>query len=193
MLGSDTGPHSLSSDWYQLLFGIRRSVRYHRRRSRFFDKWGKWTNALNIILGSTAVASTIALSGSASRCGRIVRFAGAIVAIVSTIDILISSSVAARNHSDLARRFVELEREMSTVNQQTMERLVDLKGKRLAIEADEPDIMRILDVMCHNDLVLADGGPSQQIYEISWFKRRLSQFVNFDTHNLVISTRPTIR
>jgi len=168
----------LESRSHELLFGVRRSVRYHRRRARFFDMWGKWTNGLNIIFGSTAAA---ALVGSRAVLGAI---AAGLVAVVSTVDIIIGTSSVARDHTDLARRFIELEREMALAKAHSEDQLREFTGKRLAIEADEPDIMGMLDVLCHNDLAKAEGQPRDHLYKVGWLKRLLSQIVNFDTDGL---------
>jgi hypothetical protein len=54
------------------------------------------------------------------------------------------------------------------------------EGKRLAIEADEPQVLNALSALCHNELSKAMGYGDEQIYPVSWVKRRLAQFVSFD-------------
>ena len=39
----------------------------------------------------------------------------------------------------------------------TPERLAELTDRRLAIEAGEPPILRFLDALCHNELLIAVG------------------------------------
>ncbi len=180
---------TMSPEWHDLLFAVRRCIRYHRKREHFFDMWGKWTSGLNIIFGSTAAASVVSASGfltphyegSAKLVGAI---AGVIVAIISTVDVIVGSSTTARDHSDLARRFIDLERDMTMVSVESEAALREFIAKRLTIEADEPDVMRMLDVMCHNDVARAEGQPNEHMFKIGWFKRRFAQVVNFDVQGL---------
>jgi hypothetical protein len=41
----------------KLLFGVRRSIRYHMRRRRFFDRLDFWTRFLTVITGGGTVIS----------------------------------------------------------------------------------------------------------------------------------------
>jgi hypothetical protein len=158
-----------------LLFGVRRSVRYHRRRERFFDAWGKFTSAVNVIFGSAAVT---AILGSHPHLGIA---AGIVVAVMSTVDLVVGSSTSARNHSDLARRFIELEAKIERASADAS--LAEFKEGRLEIEGDEPPVLRTLDAICHNELAKSMG-RDDQIYKVGFFRRRLAQFISFDTSNL---------
>ena len=158
---------------YGLLFSVRRSVRYLRRRSRFFDVWGKVTSGLNVIASSTAIGSLIAKSIT------IGVISGAVVTLASTIDLVVASSIRARDYSDLARRFIALEAEIERSDEGTS--IGELREKRLMIEADEPPILRALDVLCHNELAKAMGLGPDQMYQVGWVKRRLAQFVSFES------------
>ena len=57
--------------------------------------------------------------------------------------------LGARQHNDLAREFIGLERDLVRVGDVTPERLAELTARRLDIEAAEPPILRVLDAMCH--------------------------------------------
>jgi hypothetical protein len=160
---------------HELLFGVRRSVRYHLRRSRFFDIWGKVTSGLNVLFGS-AVAAT--LIGKSPELG--IAFGG-VVALISTIDLVVGSALSARNHADLAKRFIALEAEIERAPGNP---IGALREKRLSIEADEPPVLRTLDVMCHNELAKAMGLGPDEMYQVSWVKRRLAQFVSFESSEL---------
>ena len=41
---------------------------------------------------------------------------------------------------------------------------------RLTIEADEPPVLRALDVLCHNEMCRADG-RLDDIYDLPWWQR----------------------
>jgi len=40
---------------HNLLFGVRRSIRYHARRRSFFDRYDLFTNAVAVIFGSATI------------------------------------------------------------------------------------------------------------------------------------------
>jgi hypothetical protein len=170
---------AVDSDWKRLLFAVRRSIRYHRRRMRFFDQLGKWNSGLSVVFGSTAAASILTGASKAlsSACA-------IVVVVVQTIDLLVGSGKVARDHSDLARRFVALESEM-IVTAPSPESLKALEVKRLAIEADEPAIYRTLDVLCHNEQARADGHPSSELWDVPRLQRTLAHIISFDTAKLM--------
>lgn len=167
-----------SRDWSDLLFGVRRSVRYHRRREHFFDTWGKWTNGLNIVFGSAAAGAFL------SHARAITPVLALLVVLTSTVDVIVGSATAARKHSDLARRFIEIETAMVLCPAGTGEDIARFTAQRLAVEADEPPVMRMLDILCHNELAMASGNDDSAIYRVGWFRRRLAHVVNFDTQDL---------
>jgi hypothetical protein len=164
----------LEDKQHALLFDVRRSVRYHRRRGRFFDLWGKVTSGLNIVAGSAAAGSFLAAQSVLAAC------AGLVVVVASTIDLVVSSSMKARDHFDLAKRFIGLEIDLERQERHSEASLRAITERRLLIEADEPDVLRTLDLMCHNELVRALGYGQEQMKPIGWLKRQLAQFVSFD-------------
>src|SRR5437867_9831745 len=99
--------HGLSShdkrDLNKLLFGVRRSIRYHNHRRRFFDGLDKFTKILAAVAGSAAVATAL---GNHTTVTVVL---AAIIAVFSSTDLIIGAGPAARVHADLAKRFAELE------------------------------------------------------------------------------------
>src|SRR5437588_9330485 len=88
---------------HELLFGVRRSIRYHNHRRRFFDAFDKFTKILAAVAGSAAFATAL------SQHQRVTGVLAAIIAVFSSVDLIIGAGTAARLHSDLAKRFAELE------------------------------------------------------------------------------------
>src|SRR5713226_3505669 len=147
---------SLDDRWYGVLFSIRRSIRYHMRRVRFFDHLNLWATALSLLFGS---ATILALMGG--KDSRWAVLAAALVTIFSVLNLLMGSTRRAREHNDLARRFITLEKGMVLIEQPTEDDLKKYSALRLDIEADEPPILRILDILCHNEQALAEGHPAE--------------------------------
>ena len=81
----------------------------------------------------------------------------ALTSVLSAADLVFGSSRKAWMHADFARRFVELERALAKDGAEVAEIL----DRRLAIEAEEPPPLRVLDTLCHNELVRAMGYPRE--------------------------------
>lgn len=179
-LMSVSSSEPISDTWYSLLFGVRRSIRYHMRRVRFFDQWNMLTNALALLFGS---ATILALMGG--KDSRWAVLAAAIVSLFSVLNLLLGSTRRAREHNDLARRFLALEKEMIQVRQPLSEAdLSSYQARRLDIEADEPPILRVLDILCHNEQALAEGHPREVFVPVKWYQRWCAQFCDIGVDRL---------
>ena len=67
--------------------------------------------------------------------------AALVVGILSGIDLVFGVNAKAREHSDLRRRFIELEKEIVGVIEPTANDIRLWQQKRLTIEADEPAVL----------------------------------------------------
>ena len=112
--------------WEDLLFGVRRSVRYHMRRRRFFDNTHKIAMILTSLGGSATIVSLLGEFGKAWTIG----FA-AFVAIFSIVDLIFATDKYARLHDDLARQFIEIEKEMISIPAPDEENLSTMTSRRL--------------------------------------------------------------
>ncbi len=172
-------PNSPEAKYWGLLFGVRRSVRYHQRRRDFFERFHGF-----VLLGAAAGGiATIAAFGSeplAALPTAVKLLPAAVVTLLALLDLFAGSMPKAGLHADLARRFIALEREL--VGQQAepmMAALLEIERERLAIEADEPPIRRVLDTLCHNELWRAMGYPESQITPVSFFQRVFAHTFDF--------------
>jgi hypothetical protein len=134
-----------------LLFGIRRSIRYHNRRRSFFDRFDKSVKILSLVTGSGAFLSTM---GSHQL---ITMWFAAAVAVLSAISLVVGPAQAARLHEELAKRFSKLESEIIRVGPPDSTQLRGFMADRVTIESDEPPALRVLDTICHNELCQAFG------------------------------------
>lgn len=106
--------------------------------------------------------------------------------MLSAADLVLGSSRKAWLHSDLARKFFDLEREIEKSRGDVTEALiVEMKDRRLAIEADEPPILRVLDTLCHNELMRAMGYPRDQQIPVGFWQRLFASFFDLQEHKLV--------
>ena len=163
-----------SAAW-SLLFGVRRSVRYHMRRQRFFDRLDRAAALASLMAGSSTVVALLASVGEG-----LVLAAAAATAAAGACAAVFMPGRRARQHNDLAREFIGLERDLvGTAGDLTPERLAELTDRRLAIEAGEPPILRVLDALCHNELLTAVGGSDDQRATVTRLQRWLANWTDF--------------
>ena len=165
-------------DWHDLQFAIRRSIRYHNRRRVHFDRLDKLTNMVSVVFGSAAVFGVLEHNYQA-----LALTAAAVVTIVSAINLVMGSSMRARDHADFARRFVALEKEMVSAGAEEST-LKQLTVKRLDIEADEPPVLRVLDCLCHNEEMRAQGYPAEQMAKIGWWQALLAPVMDIRENHI---------
>ena len=152
------------SEYSDLLFAARRSVRYHMHRQRFLDRINKWGSALTAIFGSATVMSLLATQGEQSGWDPVPWVAGA-TAVASALELVFGPGRSARQHNELACAFISLEQEPLRVRaaNMTAESILALQIRRLDIEAKEPPIYRVLDVICHNEVAKALGKEKYRV------------------------------
>lgn len=171
----------IAKDWHDLLFGVRRSIRYHARRRMFFDRFRQLTSAFGVILGSATVFTLLNEMDPLYPA-----LAAALVTIFFTIDLVVGTGPAARLHNDLNRRFIDLERQMELeeipIDGHALARY---KAYRLEIEADEPPVHRVLDMMCHNELLRAMGYEKSHFARIRLHQRLLAHFFDVQDDRVV--------
>jgi len=167
------------NDLEKLLFGVRRSVRYHHRRTLFFDRFHKTSTFLSALSGTATLASVLAKAGPAWT----LTFAAS-VAVFSVIDLVVGTAQLARLHNDLSKRFIKLEKEIIKSKDATPESVSVFTAQRLDIEADEPPPLKVLDSICHNELLRAMGYDKSEFLEIKWYQRFFSQFINIHEHKI---------
>ena len=172
----------LKGSWAILLFGVRRSVRYHNYRRQFFDTLSTWTDFLTIISGG-AVVGFAAGTGQTQTVATVVF--GALAGLLAALDLVLGFSIKARDHSDLSKRFTRLEQEMTEIGDSPTEgQLHKINTTRLEIESEEPPVKRLLDVWCHNELVRALGHPRSEAYVLGFWQRTFKQFFSFGLDDL---------
>jgi len=168
---------ALANDWYGLQFDVRRSIRYHQRRRRFFDGVDTLANMLSVIFGSAVIYGILAANFQALALA-----SAALVTVVATINLVVGSNRKAWLHADLARRFVELERQL--LAEPDAQALRQARAVRLAIEADEPPILRVLDSLCHNEVLRAQGQDTHSVGPISGWQRLLAHVFDWQAQRI---------
>lgn len=160
---------------YDLLFGIRRSVRYHNHRRRFYEIWNSITVAAAMLGGSSVVATFLA--DLAEGWSWLPVCLAAAVAVLGTVDLAVGTLRCAYLHGDLARRFISLEQRFAHGRSLEDDEHEELTRARLGIEADEPPPLRLLDVMCHFELLRSLGDKTVHP-DIPWPRRKLAYWMS---------------
>ena len=169
----------LTKQFHALLFGVRRSIRYHNRRTRFFDRLHTVSTFISALAGTATVASAL------GEVGRIwIISAALVVTVFSVLDLVVGSARLARLHSDLARRYFELEKAMNEVALPTEQDMIRLTNERLDIEKDEPPPLKNLDSICHNELLRAMGYDRSKEVKIEWYQRLFANFLDIREHTV---------
>jgi len=166
-------------DLDKLLFSVQRSVRYHHRRTLFFDRFHKTSTFLSALSGTATLVSVLAKAGP----GWTLTFAAA-VAVFSVSDLVVETARLARVHNDLSKKFFELEKEIVNSENSNPETVSTFKIKRLDIEINEPPPLKVLDSICHNELLRALGYDKSELLEIKWYQRLFSQFVDIREYKI---------
>ena len=99
-----------------LLFSVQRSVRYHVKRRQFFEFFGKFVKVVVVFSGVGIFSTLLAKMGSSP----LALTTAAIVALFSTIDLVIGPIESAGLHSDLSKRFIDLEKEMIQIDGESL-------------------------------------------------------------------------
>ena len=159
---------------YSLLFGVRKSVRYHDHRRRFYLTAQSWVHFIGIVLGSAAAAQF--LTGEAWAWSQWL-FPG-VIAVTSAYALVVRIGDKAAIHLDLYRRFIRLERSFlgAPIDEETLDQLED---KRLEIEMDEPPIFQALNRACHNEILQSEG-RNHLMKPLSLHHRFLKGFFRFE-------------
>lgn len=166
---------NLDERTYDLLFGIRRSVRYHNHRRRFYEIWNSTTVTIGVLGGSSAATAFLAELPSGWEWLPAL-FAG-IVAVLSALDLSIGTARRADSHADLSRQFIVLEQKFAHGRSLEDGEHEEIVRSRLDIEASEPTPLRLLDVMCHFELLRALGDQTRHP-RIPWLRRKLAHWLS---------------
>lgn len=162
---------------HALLFAVRRSIRYHNYRRRFFESLATLVQLVTVICGSATVFAVISGWGVAV-------YVAAMVTVLSAINLVVSPTRKSILHADLAKRFIDLENAINGVVEMDEQQLRDFTQQRLKIERDEPPVLRVLDSLCHNEEARAEGYGEEDFVRISAVQRLLAQFADIGSEKI---------
>lgn len=159
---------------YGLLFDVRRSIRYHDRRRAFFDQLHRITGALTILMAGSVLFDL----GKPGQSASWLMALAVVAALLSALDMVVGYATHAALHDDLKGRFVDLERDILKGGD-TQDVWTEHRLARLSIERDEPPIYRALDLLCHNEIVYAEGCDASDAKEVKFWHRWTRHFFHW--------------
>jgi hypothetical protein len=164
---------------FGLLFDMRRSARYHDRRRAFFEVLHKITSVLTILLAGSVIFG-IAHDGAKDPAWLVSVALAA--SLLSAFDLVVGYANKAALHRELKNRFSALQISI-LCGGATEDEWIAHERERLQIEQDEPPVYRALDLLCHNELLKAEG-YSPETYEaqrgrLNWLEKATSQFIKW--------------
>ena len=169
----------LTNVHYNFLFDIRRSMRYHERRRAFFERIQHIVRFLTILMAGVVVMD-VAKEGNTAEW---MVWIGVTAAIFSIFDLVIDCSSQVALHANLREKFASLEIDIVT-GPAKGEIWLDYQKKRLLIEKDEPAIYYVIDGLCRNELLIADGfskkDDSKHFYKPNFWHRLTAQFFRWE-------------
>jgi hypothetical protein len=153
-----------TAEAHALLFGIRRSVRYHDRRVAHFELLHRATSFTTVLLAGIVIVDLLAKPDLFA-----IKAFAAFAAILGAVDLIVGFSRRAGEHRDFKQRFIALEQRM--IRRDASDSVDGIRLDRLTIEAEEPPVFRALDGLCHNELLVAQGYSRDDPDEARHFKR----------------------
>lgn len=171
---------SLSDEQYGLLFDIRRSVRYHDRRRAFYEQLHHVTSLMTILMAGSVLFDL----GKSGQTASWLMVLSVVAALLAAADMVIGYSRRATVHAGLRGRFADLEIAMLCGGKTDAE-WEGYQRDRLLIEKDEPAVYKVLDLLCRNELLVAEGFTLQQhasqFARINWWQKLTSQLYRWDS------------
>lgn len=173
-------------DGHSLMFGIRRSIRYHARRRGFLEGVDRVSSVALIFLGSAAFAYTVD-----AKWGWLLQYSGLAVTFIATVRLIFAISARAAIHAQFVKDFARLEQKLS--RDSSDENIQEVYEERVALDATEPPVLRVLDAMCHNEVLRAFDYPQEEYARISPTQRALAHFFSWKEHTIKKQGHPSER
>lgn len=162
-----------------LLSAARRMARHHRRRERFLDGVHRASALLTAFCAAATAAAALAPIPPAAAS------LAALATLLSVCGNLLGWTRRARLHAGLARDWTAFGRDVGRAGTgPTEEALADLQARRLEIEEREPPPLRVLDAVCHDEVVTVAGLPDAQRSNVTPLQRLLCDAVDWRADRL---------
>lgn len=172
----------VSKEHHALLFGVRRSIRYHSRRQAFYESLDQWTTFILLLLGTGMIATAL------NDLYAWMFLVGFLVSAIAGLKLAFACGTKAGLHAQLVKDFTLLEKRLRADSSE--ETVAAITQERLDLEAAEPPVMHVLNVICHNELLRAMGiTDNSERVPVTWLQRLTANFFDYGEHRLAKSGR----
>ena len=176
---SDSEWMDIQKEHYALLFSVRMSIRYHRKREQFLDRVNRGRLFVTVVAALGSITTTV---GTWWPEGVTILMAAAGLGVA--LELAYGLGKGARKYNQLAARYTQLEKKLiemgGKMNEDDLRKNI---GERLEIEADEPPILTVLAVICHNEVLRATGLQAEQV-PIGRLQRWAAHLFDVKAHEL---------
>jgi|GEM_PF-3130012 len=132
---------------WKLLWNTQLGVRYHMHMQNCYARFGKFVTALSLVMSSAAFATFYQNDNGWAK------WLACAVALIQTLELVIDSKSKTTLHASLRQKYLQLELELSERDFIYDYEQKSLTAKRIAIEVEEPPIIKELMDHCNNELV----------------------------------------
>ena len=166
--------NTLRNRYHNALFRVRCSVRYHSHRQRYYENCHSIVLLVPILLSLTAVL-ILTVSGDAHSKVWLLAALPFISGVVTSTDAVKGFMQRAGSHKDFIRQFTDVEQRLLGLDWKDPESLTAVEQAIVEIEKSEPPIHHTLNLLCHNELVEAEGHDESEKAQITPLRRLLAQ------------------
>ncbi|PAJ71628.1 hypothetical protein CJF42_25705 [Pseudoalteromonas sp. NBT06-2] len=147
-------------------------LHYHMLRQQFFSKWHRITGILTLVFSTSAVLAITNNTQFGVACM-------AFVAILQAIDLYVDSRGNSDKHNAFKQEYINFEKDLIRYpDGLTEEQNKDFQIRLKEIELKEPPPMRTLLEIVNNDVASKLKAENRE-FDIHWFKRLTSQYINW--------------
>lgn len=138
---------------HELLYRCEMSIKYHRRRERFFDLMDRFVKIVTII-GSSAVFFRLAEA-------QVLLMASLVMLIGSTVSLVLQFSSRATVHAGMAKDWGALQRDVIAGDELTDTLVAGFDARAVTLDSLEPCTLRSLVTDIQNEMARAAGDESK--------------------------------
>ncbi len=163
---------AIGTELHKIRFGLLEMVAYHAMREQFLSRFGKALTALQVLLGTSAVATLTKQVPEATI------WLVSLAALTGVLLLVLDPSGGAREHRILRGRFHDLlaDCEEQECNEQILR---NIRAKSERIKAAAPPSYRALSALAYNTAVTAmypEERARTHRYRVAWYWRWLANW-----------------
>ncbi|MDP8176370.1 hypothetical protein QJU83_02280 [Pasteurella skyensis] len=152
-----------------LSFSLERSMRYHSKRRAFFNFWERFTNFISIVLSSGAIYAF------SQNHPKFAITSSLVLTIFSALTLVIGFSEKAREHLEFELSFANLKKRL-LLSDKSQKLIDEIRAEINMLDAKESEPLTVLEQICYNEQVIADGLSDDLLTPITWYQRLFAQY-----------------